>query len=126
MNAIAPAAPRLNYGRRLVHAGISGIRNGQDDLPLHSVSHVMADALPDSLKLAAIGACLSLLPACFSRRPRPLKAVALGVLGSALGFCVGFTWKTRGATSTLTRSALREVRKVNDEHWLEKHPIDYA
>jgi len=115
------------YGRKLIHAGIAGIRNGQQDLGPHSVSDCMVAAVPDSFKLAVVGACLGFLPGLLiKRRSRVATAVALGAAGSLLGFCAGFTWKTRKVTSSLAHSALREVRKVNDEHWLERHPIDYA
>ncbi len=120
-------ANRFAYGRRLINAGISGIRSGQQDLGPQSIPNCMVAAVPDSFKLAAIGACLGFLPGLLARRrSRISTAVALAAAGSALGFCAGFTWKTRKVTSSLAHSALREVRKVNDEHWLERHPIDYA
>ena len=86
-----------------------------------------AGAARGSLALAAVGACLGLL-ACYlmDRRKRPATAFALGVLGSALGFCAGFGWRTRKVTSSVARSTVRELRKARDEHWLEMNPIDYA
>jgi len=117
----------LAYGRKLIHAGISGIRSGQQDLGPRSVSNCMVAAVPDSFKLAALGACLGVLPGLLvRRRSRVSTAIALAAAGSALGFCAGFTWKTRKVTSSLAHSAFREVRRVNDERWLQKHPIDYA
>jgi hypothetical protein len=77
--------------------------------------------------LAAIGACAGLLRSHFSeKRDRPAKALALGALGSAIGFCVGFGWKTRKITSSVAYSTARELRRARDEHWLELNPIDYA
>ena len=55
-----------------------------------------------------------------------VAGLLLGAAGSAIGFCAGFSWKTRKLTSTLAHSAVREVRRVKDEHWLDKNPIDYA
>lgn len=126
MSSDTSTASRLAYGRKLVHAGISGIRNGRQDLGPRSVSNSMVAAVPDSFKLAVVGACLGILPGLLMRRRSRASAITLAAAGSALGFCAGFTWKTRKVTSSLAHSALREVRKVNDEHWLERHPIDYA
>lgn len=127
MTAAASTANSLAYGRKLIHAGISGIRNGRDDIGPASISHSMVAAVPDSLALAALGAALGVLPALLvRRRPRVPTMVALGAMCSAAGFCLGFSWKTRKVTSSLAHSALREVRKAKDEHWLELNPIDYA
>jgi len=68
-----------------------------------------------------------LLSSCLApRRNRLSNAFALGTLGSALGFCAGFSWKTRKVASSVAQSAARELRIVRDEHWLERNPIDYA
>lgn len=121
-------ATGVKYGQKLVNAGISGIRSGQDsargEQPLRKIA---ADAARDSLALAAIGACVGLLQSQFAeKRDRPAKALALGALGSVLGFCVGFGWKTRKVTSSVAHSTARELRRVRDERWLELNPIDYA
>lgn len=128
MNRNAPATTRLAYGRRLVNAGISGIRSGRENFDPQRASALVSNSAEESLKLAVVGACLGILPACLMRRrsPRLSSALALGVAGSALGFCAGFSWKTRKLTSSLAHSAMREVRRVKDEHWLDKNPIDYA
>jgi hypothetical protein len=110
-----------------VSAGISGVRIGYDDLRSESESNLVADSARDSLKLAVAGACLGLLPSCLKwRRSRVPGALALGALGSALGFCAGFTWKTRRLSFGCAHSAARELGRVSDDHWLEMHPIDYA
>jgi hypothetical protein len=122
------AATRVEYGRKLVNAGITGIRSGQDSARgADSLRKIAADAALDSLVLASIGACVGLLRSQFAeKRDRPAKALALGALGSVLGFCVGFGWKTRRVTSSVAHSTARELRKVRDERWLELNPIDYA
>ena len=119
----------VRYGRSLVTAGITGIRAGQDsargEQPL---SKITAEAAQRSLMLAAVGACAGLLSSYLlhHRDKRISKAVALGSVGSALGFIAGFSWKTRDVTSRVVHSAAREVRRARDEHWLELNPIDYA
>jgi hypothetical protein len=127
MNRRSSTADRIAYGRKLVNAGISGIRKGPTTLDGESVSALVADSARDSLKLAVAGACVGLLPSCLTgRRPRWSSALALGALGSAVGFSVGFAWKTRKVASSLAHSAAKELHRVGDEHWLEMNPIDFA
>ena len=111
-----------------MNAGITGIRNGQDsargEQPLSTLA---TEAAQDSLALAAIGACVGLLTSCLMRRSNRLSnAIAFGTVGSAVGFFAGFGWKTRSVTSNVAHSAVKELRKARDEHWLELNPIDYA
>ena len=127
MSSNLSSTTRLAYGRKLVSAGLSGVRTGHQTFDPQLASALINASAEESLKLAAIGACLGLLPAIImQRRSRGKSAVVLGALGSALGFCVGFSWKTRKLTSTLAHSAMHEVHRVRDEHWLETNPIDYA
>ena len=128
MNHSQAATSRVRYSRKLVNAGITGIRHGQDsargDQPLSAIA---ADAALGSLGLAVAGACLGLLSSCLMpRRNRLPNVIALGTLGSAVGFFAGFTWKTRNVTSSVAQSTARELRKVRDQRWLELNPIDYA
>lgn len=120
-------AETVNYGRKLVGAGISGIRNGRSSVfEGRSVGNLLAESSRDSLKLAAAGACLGLLSYLKKRRGRLPSTLAYGALGSAVGFFVGLGWNTRKVTSGLGHSAVREMRRASDEHWLERNPVDYA
>ena len=128
MNRSRSMHSSVQYGRKLVSAGISGIRNGQDsargEQPLSTIA---AEAAQGSLTLAAMGACVGLVSSCLLHRRNSLsKAVVLGSIGSALGFLAGFSWQTRNVTSSMAQSAARELRKARDERWLELNPIDYA
>jgi len=116
------------YGRKLVNAGLTGIRTGhQTAFVDRSFSAVLVDSVRGSLMLAAAGACVGLLrPYLTHRRNRLPKALAGGALGSALGLCAGLAWKTRAVTSGVVHSARKEVDRVRDERWLEMNPIDYA
>src|SRR5271165_4687254 len=119
---------RLQYGRALVNSGLSGLRQGRDShLQGQPLSEVLGPSSRGALGLAAIGTCAALIGSCFSgRRNRSLKAVGLGVAGSAIGFIIGLTWKTRELTACMGRTALKEMGAVRDERWLRTHPIDYA
>ena len=128
MNHSPSATSPLRYGRKLFHAGITGICTGQDFARREeSLSSLAAEAARGSLAPAAVGACVGLLRSCLSsRRNRLPKVLALGLAGSALGFSVGFAWRTRKITVSVVNSAALELSKVRDEHWLELNPIDYA
>ena len=128
MKSLESMTNTVAYGRRLANAGLTGIRTGQQTAsPDQSFSALLADSLRDSLMLAAVGACVGLLrPYVTRRRNRLPRALAGGAVGSALGLCAGFVWKTRAATSGLVHSARKEMDRVRDEHWLEMNPIDYA
>jgi len=118
----------LQYGRALVHSGLSGLRNGRDS-HLHGqpLCEVLTGSARGALGLAAIGTCAALLGSCVSgRRTRSVKAVGFGVVGSVIGLAVGLAWKTRELTASMGRSALKEMGAVRDERWLQTHPIDYA
>jgi hypothetical protein len=127
MNRNASATTRQSYGRKLVTAGISGVRRGRQNFDPQLASALVTRSVDEALKLAVLGACLGAIPAAFTqRRSRLSHAVALGALGGVLGFCAGFSWKTRKLTLSMAHAAAREVRRVKDEHWLETNPIDYA
>ncbi len=112
------------YGRKLIQAGISGMRTGREvALDGQRFSEILVDLARDSAKLALVGACLGLALSSrthrHSRLPGPIAC-------AALWFYAGLVWKTRGVTASMARSALKEMDRVRDEHWLEANPIDYA
>jgi hypothetical protein len=118
----------LRYGRSLANSGAVGMRRGRETYlngrPLGVVLNQKARA---SLGLAAIGACAGLLQCLVSgRRRRVPESIALGAVGSAIGFFAGFTWKTRDLTASMVHAAAKNMGAVRDEHWLDRHPIDYA
>lgn len=118
----------VRYGRSLANSGADGMRRGREAYlngkPLGAVLGQKARA---SLGLAAIGACAGLAQCFLSDRRRRLPAgLALSAVGSVLGFFAGFTWKTRDLTASMVHAASENMSVVRDEHWLERHPIDYA
>jgi hypothetical protein len=119
MKRFESIANTVDYGRRLVNAGVSGIRASEAATARRSPSKILAESACDSLTLAAIATCIGLVTARSRRIPKGL------VLGAA-GFCAGLAWGTRSIASTLASAAAREMQKVSDEHWLQTHPIDYA
>src|SRR5271167_4002316 len=88
---------RLQYGRKLVNSGLSGLRSGRDShLQGQPFSEALTDSARGALGLAAIGTCAALVGSYFSGRThRRAKAVGFGVMGSVIGLAVGLAWKTR-------------------------------
>ena len=127
MNRDGKVKSGLHYGRDLVNSGLAGLRNGRDS-HLHGqpLSGALTGSARGALGLAAIGTCAALIGSCFADRDRKAKAVGYGVAGTVIGLLVGLAWKTRELTRSMGRSALKEMGTVRDEHWLQRHPIDYA
>ncbi len=128
MNAPHGWESRIRYGRELVKSGVCGLSDGRNaHLNGRPLSDVLSESARASLGLATLGACAGLLRYCLpARRGRLVKTVACGLLGGAFGFLAGFGWKTRDLAESMTRSAAKQIGDVRDQHWLDKHPIDYA
>ena len=93
----------LRYGRTLVKSGVSGLRSGRES-HLHGqpLSAILTQSARASLSLATIGACAGVLRFYANgRRDRVPKTIAWSMLGSAIGFCAGFAWKTRELTGSM-------------------------
>lgn len=60
------------------------------------------------------------------KRGRSANVWICGAVGTAIGLFAGVSWKSRKIASSLAHSAMKEMGKARDEHWLETHPIDYA
>jgi len=119
---------QIRYGRELLKSGVSGLSNGRDaHLNGRPLSDVLGRSARASLGLATLGACAGLLRYYLpARRARVAQTLACGLLGGAFGFLAGFGWKTRDLAESMTRSAARQMGTVRDQHWLDRHPIDYA
>jgi hypothetical protein len=124
MIPVASVAQTVNYGRKLVSAAGSGIRSGERAvLNDKLISTLLVESARDSIKFSAATACVGLLYCYLTNRCRPFrKTIAYG----ALGFCVAIVWKTRKTTASIAQSAIKEMQKVSDEHWLEMNPVDFG
>ena len=118
----------VDYGRRLVDSGIEGARSGQEEfLDGEPLAPFLGESVKDALVPAAIGACVGLLvgyPIC--RKKSASVTWAYGLLGCAVGLTAGFAWESRRLSASVAGNALRNMGKVRDEQWLNKHPINYA
>ena len=122
-------AATAEYARSLASSGWEGARSSrqaaQDGSP---VATVLTRSVRDSVLPAAVGAYIGALGASLgTRRKRAYGIVAIsGVLGGVIGFASGMAWGTRHLTGNMARGARQGIGARRDEHWLERHPIDYA
>lgn len=116
------------YGRRVVNSGLDGVRSGRKAfLNGRPLTPFFRESCLKALKPAALGACIGLLTNCPRDRFRETSRLLLsGLLGGLVGFAAGTFWESRFLTKNAADGALRNIQKVRDERWLEKHPIDYA
>jgi|ERR1019366_1437438 hypothetical protein len=116
------------YGRKLLNSGIEGARSGQEAfLNGRSLTPFLSESVRSALKPAALGVCVGVLGGCPGYRQKSItRALTYGLLGGAIGLGAGLVWESRRLTASVAGSALRNISRVRDEHWLTKHPIDYA
>jgi len=118
----------VDYGRKILASGLEGARSGEEAF-LHGgqISLFLNDSARKALKPAVVGACVGALCSLPGNRQRSLgRTLLFGLLGGAIGFGAGLTWESRGLAESATNGALRNIHKVQDEHWVEKHPVAYA
>lgn len=118
----------LHYGRKLLDSGLQGARSGERAF-LHGarLTPYLNRSARIALAPAALGACLGLIGSHPGSRHRSaVRAFAFGVLGCVVGFGAGVAWRSRGLAASVASGAMRNIGKVRDERWLDRHPIDYA
>jgi len=118
----------VDYGRKLVDSGLEGAHAGEEAF-LHGqpLAPFLGRSARKALTSAVIGAGLGLIGSCLSKGERSArKSLAFTFLGSAIGFATGLAWQSRRLTASMASSAMKNIEKTRDEHWLEKNPIDYA
>lgn len=118
----------LEYGRKLVNSGIEGAQaGGSAALGEESLPEVLVESAPSTIGLTVAGAAIGVLASyAGNKRKFTKESIVFGVLGGIAGFVVGLGWSTRHLTNGVRVGALRHMRNTRDEHWLERHPIDYA
>jgi hypothetical protein len=118
----------IDYGRKLLNSGLEGARSGREEF-LHgeSLAPFLDKSVPSALGYAVAGGCIGLLGSYLqNRHQRPSKTFAFGILGGAIGLCVGVVWGNRRLEASVVSAAWKNMGRTRDEHWLERNPIDYA
>jgi len=117
----------LEYGRKVLDAGLEGTRSGREAfLDGKPLTPFLKDSVRKALIPAAIGSCIGMIGNARKHYRSPGQVLALGLIDGMIGFGLGMTWQGRRLAASATRSALKKMSRVRDEHWLAKHPIDYA
>jgi hypothetical protein len=116
----------FEYGRKVLNSGLEGARSGREAfLKGRSLAPFLSESARNALKLAAVGAYIGLLGS-YAGNQSLNKTLAFGFLGAAIGFGAGVVWESRDLTVSVASGAWKKIGRVRDEHWFEKHPIDYA
>jgi hypothetical protein len=122
------SSSNLHYGRKLLDSGLEGARSGEQAfLGGARLSPFLNRSARIALAPAALGACLGLFGSHPGGRHRTAaRAFTCGVLGCVVGFGAGVAWDNRRLAASIASGAMRNIGRVRDEHWLDRHPIDYA
>ena len=117
-----------DYGRKLVDSAVEGARTGESEfLKDEPLVPFLNESARRALAPAVVGACLGVLHGYLENGHRSTsRAIADGLLGGAIGFGAGLMWENRDFTARVVSGAWESIGKARDEHWFEKHPIDYA
>jgi hypothetical protein len=118
----------VDYGRKLVNSAAKGARAAEDEfLNDEPLVPYLSESAREAVKPALVGACLGVLGGLLGNSHRSARrALAWGLVGGAIGFGAGVIWDSRRLTASVASGAWKSIRKTRDEHWFEKHPIDYA
>ena len=117
----------VKYGRKVLDAGLEGTRSGREAfLKGRPLTPYLNDSVRKAVIPAAIGTCVGALGGAAGRNRSAGRVLAFGLLGAAIGFGLGFAWESRRLTFSALANAFKKIDKVRDDHWFERHPIDYA
>jgi len=118
----------VEYGRKVLNSGLAGARSGREAfLNGRPLTPFLSRAVRNASRPAAAGAILGVLGSYPGDRHRSAnRALAFAILGGAIGLGVSVAWQSRRFTASVANGVLKNIGRVRDEHWLERHPIDYA
>jgi hypothetical protein len=127
MNLREWSQSEVEYGRKVLHSGLAGARSGRETfLNGRPLTPFLSEAVRNASVPAAVGAFVGVLASQPRDQRSACKAVAFGFLGWTIGLGLGIAWQSRGLTACVSNGALRSIGRARDEHWLQRHPIDYA
>lgn len=118
----------VGYGRKLVQSTVSGVRTGEEQFrESGELTPYLGKSAKRSLSPAAIGVVVGACVGYHSQdRPSVGRLLMGGILGGLVGFSAGMLWETRDLTASVGSNVRKNVQLTRDEHWLQRHPIDYA
>jgi hypothetical protein len=117
-----------DYRRKLLDSGLSGARaGGEEFLQGKRLLPVLGDSARKAVGVAAAGACIGVLGGYLQNRQKSAsRALAFGMVGSAIGFGLAVVSVNRDLGASVVSGAWKRIARVRDERWLEENPIDYA
>jgi hypothetical protein len=118
----------VEYSRKILTSGLEGARSGREAY-LHgrAITPLLEDSARKAWKPALVGACLGMLSSLPGNHDLSIaRTLTYGLLGGVIGLSTGMTWESWGLTESAASAALRNIHKVRDEHWVERHPVACA
>ena len=118
----------VGYGRKLVQSTVSGVRTGEEQFRQSGqLTPYLERTAKESLCPTAVGAVVGACIGYHGNERRSVgRLVVGGILGGLIGFGAGLLWETRDLTASVGSDVRKNVQLTRDEHWLQRHPIDYA
>lgn len=118
----------VDYGEKLLNAGVDGGRSGWvTSLNGKGAVRFLGESARIAITPVAIGAWMGALSGYLGDDQMAIrKLLAFALLGATIGFGACIVWGTRRVLASVASGALKRIGRVRDEHWLEGHPIDYA
>jgi hypothetical protein len=127
MRIPASLKSEIAYSRKLFEAGLHAATTVRDGAPNQALAPELARAARSAWAPAAVGVAVGALGVCLARKSKSGRdALAGGLLGGVLGFASGVVWGSREVTAGVAHQAAKNLGRVRDAHWLERHPITYA
>ncbi len=117
-----------DYGRTLLRYGREGAtRAGESYLHGESFASFFNHSARHAVLPAVLGGAIGFLSSYPSRgRSSARRAALLGLMGAMAGFSAAVAWQSRRLAADAASGALKSMSRARDQHWLERHPIDYA
>ncbi len=118
----------LAHGQELVASGVEGAAEARKAvLESPETTDIVKEAAQESWQAAAVGVMAGAIVGVLTDDRKPVRGVVTGgLLGAVLGFAGSFAWKTRPLTSSMLHGAGKRIGTTRDQHWLEKHPVNYG
>jgi len=118
----------VEYGRKLVQSTVNGVRAGEERFREDGqLAPYLERSAKQSFGAAVVGVVVGACIGYHGNERRSVgRLVVGGILGGFIGFGAGLLWETRDLTASVGSDVRKNVQLARDEHWLRRHPIDYA
>lgn len=127
MRLSASLQSEINYSRKLFGAGLNAVSAAGAGRSSEILKQELARSARSAWLPVVMGAAVGLFASRLSGKSKSGRNALVGALaGGVIGFGSAVAWSSREVTAEVVRNAGKNLSAVRDQHWLEKHPVDYA